>query len=252
VLAGLTMAQIIHPGTPVLFGGAPATFHMQAATSPMSAIEAQRLNMAYIAVAKYLGLPTQAYMALSDSKALDAQAGAETMSQALLAAVAGINSVSGPGMLDYVLVFSLAKLLLDNEFCGQALHFVRQISPTEPTKAIDLARQVIEDQHLLTADHTLTHWPTQLHMTDPVIDRTNQDTWTRQGRRALIQRAEAGVESRLAAYEQVQTDSQLESELLSILSAGFDEPPHLPQRPPHAPTTIPSHRSSRRKRKSRQ
>ena len=36
VLAGLTMAQVLRPGHPVLFGGAPATFHMKAASSPMA------------------------------------------------------------------------------------------------------------------------------------------------------------------------------------------------------------------------
>jgi len=58
VLTGITMAQIIRPGAPVLFGGAPATFHMKAASAPMAAIEAQHLNVAYVAIAKYLGLPT--------------------------------------------------------------------------------------------------------------------------------------------------------------------------------------------------
>ena len=64
VLTGLTMAQLLRPGHPVVFGGAPATFHMKAASSPMAAIEAQHLNVAYVAIAKHLGLPTQAYMAL--------------------------------------------------------------------------------------------------------------------------------------------------------------------------------------------
>src|SRR5207247_2393274 len=41
VLAGITMAQVVRPGTPVLFGGAPATFHMKIASSPMAAIEAR-------------------------------------------------------------------------------------------------------------------------------------------------------------------------------------------------------------------
>jgi trimethylamine--corrinoid protein Co-methyltransferase len=76
VLAGLTMAQIIRPGAPVLFGGAPAAFHMKAATSPMIAVEALQLDLAYVAVAKSLGLPTQGYLALSEGKFLDAQAGA--------------------------------------------------------------------------------------------------------------------------------------------------------------------------------
>ena len=35
-------------------------------------------------------------MALSDGKSLDAQAGGETFSSALLAAISGVNSVSGP------------------------------------------------------------------------------------------------------------------------------------------------------------
>jgi len=46
VLAGLTMAQMVRPGTPVLFGGAPATFHMKTAMSPMAAIETLYLNAA--------------------------------------------------------------------------------------------------------------------------------------------------------------------------------------------------------------
>ena len=54
VLTGLTMAQVLRPGHPVLFGGAPATFHMKAASSPMAAIEAQHLDVAYVAIAKYL------------------------------------------------------------------------------------------------------------------------------------------------------------------------------------------------------
>jgi len=95
VLTGLTMAQIIRPGHPVVFGGAPATFHMKAASSPMAAIEALRLDVAYVAIAKSLGLPSQAYMALSDSKVLDAQAGGETFSSALLAALAGVNARPG-------------------------------------------------------------------------------------------------------------------------------------------------------------
>jgi len=56
VLAGIAMAQIVRPGAPVLFGGAPATFHMKAASSPMLAIEALHLDVAYVNVAKRLGL----------------------------------------------------------------------------------------------------------------------------------------------------------------------------------------------------
>ena len=106
---------------------------MKIASSPMSAIEALQLDAAYVAVAKSLGLPTQSYMALSDGPILDAQAGAETFGSALIAALAGVNSVSGPGMLDFLLVFSLPKLVFDDEMCGQALRFVREVdAPRRP------------------------------------------------------------------------------------------------------------------------
>src|SRR6186997_3388363 len=155
VLAGITMAQIIRPGAPVLFGGAPATFHMKIASSPMSAVEALQLDAAYIEVAKALQLPCQSYMALSDSPILDAQAGAETFGSALIAALAGVNSVSGPGMLDFLLVFSLPKLVFDDEMCGQALRFVREIRVAEDLPVGALIDQLMADQHLIMADHTM-------------------------------------------------------------------------------------------------
>ena len=52
VLGGITIAQLIRPGAPVLFGGAPATFHMRAASSPMAAIEALHLGVASTSCAR--------------------------------------------------------------------------------------------------------------------------------------------------------------------------------------------------------
>jgi len=57
------------------------------------------IDCAYIEVGKYLHLPTQAYTGMSDSKTLDAQAGFESGGGLYLAALAGVNSVSGPVML---------------------------------------------------------------------------------------------------------------------------------------------------------
>ncbi len=236
VLTGLTMAQIVKPGTPVVFGGAPATFHMKAASSPMAAIEAQHLNVAYVAVAKYLGLPTQAYMALSDGKLLDAQAGGETFSSALLAALAGINSVSGPGMLDFVLTFSLPKLVFDNEICGQSLHFIREMMVLDDLPTADLVEQLIREDHLITAPHTLEHWPQELYLTDPVVDRTNRETWEEGGSVQLYERACEQVEKRLASYTPIETDAAVDAALRELVRDGFEKQQELPELPPAAAT----------------
>ncbi len=238
VLAGIVMTQVIRPGAPVLFGGAPATFHMKIASSPMAAIEALHLDVAYVAVAKKLGLPTQSYMALSDGKVLDAQAGAETFGSALLAALAGVNSVSGPGMLDFVLVFSLAKLVFDDEVCGQALHFVRAMEPLGDLPAIDLVNQVMTDQHLIMAPHTLEHWPAELYLPGGVIERDNRENWTKAGAPDTAQRATAEVGRRLAAYRPIETDPAIDAELRRIIRSGLRDQEVLPELPAATEPTI--------------
>ena len=221
VLAGITMAQVIRAGAPVLFGGAPATFHMKIASSPMAAIEALQLDVAYVAVARSLGLPTQSYMALSDAKTLDAQAGAETFGSALLAALAGVNSVSGPGMLDFLLVFSLPKLVFDDAMCGQVLHFVRSVRELDDLPVHELIDQLMADQHLIMAPHTLAHWPEELLLPSPLIDRDNREAWTRAGAKEIDERATDEVNRRLAAYRQLDTDPLLDAELRRIIRTGM-------------------------------
>ncbi|MCO6449445.1 MAG: trimethylamine methyltransferase family protein [Caldilineales bacterium] len=231
VLAGVTMAQTLRPGHPLLFGGAPAAFHMRTTASPMAAIEAMQLTTLYVAAAKRLGFPTQAYLALGDGKGIDAQAGAETFAGALLATLTGVNSVSGPGMLDYVLVFSLAKLALDDELCGQALHFAREWQADGADSAVELAKVILSGGHLLTHSHTRSHWPEALYLPGDVIDRLNRDAWERAGAPGLIARAAAEVNRRLAAYQPISLDNRLETELRKILISGLAPAPHLPETP---------------------
>ena len=220
---------------------------MKAASSPMAAIEAQHLNVAYVAIAKSMDLPTQAYMALSDGKFLDAQGGGETFSSALLAAIAGVNSVSGPGMLDFVLTFSLPKLVHDNEVCGQSLHFVRELEETQMTcQRQHLVADLMRDDHLITSPHTLEKWPNELYLTDPVIDRANRETWEETGSRSLYDRACEQVEERLANYTPIETDPTIDAAMRQLIMDGFEKQENLPELPPppepKAPKAIPGRR----------
>jgi len=197
----------------------------------MMAVESLRLNLAYVAVAKSLGVPTQAYMAFSDAKFTDAQAGAETFSSALLAALAGVNSVSGPGMLDYLLVFSLEKLVFDNEVCGQALHFIRPVEPRGDLPALDLARQLMAEGHLLTSPHTLERWQEEMYLPGMIIDRLNRDTWSKAGSWELPRRARDEIERRLAEYEPIETDPLAAAELEKLILSGLEKQDRLPDVP---------------------
>jgi trimethylamine---corrinoid protein Co-methyltransferase len=171
-------------------------------------------------------------MALSDGKILDAQAGAETFGSALLAALAGVNSVSGPGMLDFLLVFSLPKLVFDDEMCAQALQFVREVQPAEDLPVSALIDQLMADQHLIMAEHTMAHWPSELYLPSTIVDRDNREAWLRLGGKDTYQRACDEVERRLASYRQPATDPAIDAELRSIIKAGLSDQTVLPEIPP--------------------
>jgi trimethylamine--corrinoid protein Co-methyltransferase len=191
-------------------------------------------------------------MALSDSKVLDAQAGAETFGSALMAAYAGINSVSGPGMLDYVMVFNLPKLVFDDELCGQALQLTQEMQVIEDLPTVELARQLLEEEHLITAPHTMTHWQEQLYMPSVAYDRTNRENWEKRGSLDVVARCTAEVERRLGAYEPLVTDPKLKSEMERLILAGMVEKV-LPEMPAFArpkPKKTTNTRTRRRQRKT--
>ena len=218
---------------------------MRETSAPMTAVEAMRLDLAYVAVGKHLGLPTQTYLGMSENRAVDAQAGAESFGGALLAALAGVNSVSGAGMLDYTIAFSLPKLVLDNELCGQALQVVRPFESLDDLPAIALAREQLAEGNMLTAAHTVAHYRGALYVPGPVWDRQSEDNWVKGGRTTLMQRAEAEVAARLAAYQPVETDPAIERELRRLLLSGIDPQgaafPVVPPPPARGQTKIRGH-----------
>jgi trimethylamine--corrinoid protein Co-methyltransferase len=228
VLAGLTMAQLIRPGAPTLFGGSAAAFHMQNTTSPMTAIEALRLTNASSLVGKHLGLPTQAYTGFGEGKVLDAQAGAETAMGALLAVQSGMDSISGVGMLDYLLTFSIPKLVVDDAIVGQVLHFARDVQALDDIPTSEIIREMLDEGHVLMADHTMAHWPSELHLPGPVWDRDAYDAWAGKGERDIVSRAAAEVERLLGAYEMPEADPAIDAEARAIIRAGIHGDDELP------------------------
>ena len=180
-LSGVVISQLASPGAPVLYGGSPAIFDVRYETTPMGAVETMMIDCAYSEIGKHLGLPTQAYIALSDAKLLDAQAGLETGMGATLAALSGINSVSGPGMLDFESCQSLEKLVLDNEICGMTLRLVRGIEPREDFPALPLFEELLREKHLLIAKHTRRYLRSEIVFPGPVIDRANRARWQEEG-----------------------------------------------------------------------
>ncbi|MFX1409251.1 MAG: trimethylamine methyltransferase family protein [Promethearchaeota archaeon] len=188
-LAGVVIAQLVKSGAPLIWGGSPAVFDMKQGTTPMGAIETMMINIGDIEMGKFLNMPTHAYMSLSDSKVPDCQAGFEAGMGALLAALAGNNMVSGPGMLDFESTQSIEKLIMDNEIIGMVKRFIQGIEDYNSPYAAEIIKDYEEKQELLSHPTTLKYFRKELFLPSPIIDRNTRDTWKALGSKSARKRA---------------------------------------------------------------
>ncbi len=233
-LSGVVISQLTAPGHPLLWGGSPAVFDVRYETTPMGAIETMMLNCANSQIGKRLGMPTQGYIALSDAKQLDAQAGLESGMGAILAAMAGINSISGPGMLDFESCQSLEKLVVDNEICGMVYRLLEGIQPREDFPSLPIFEELLREKHLLIAEHTRRHLREEITFPGPVIDRANRARWEKGGSLTLLERAAREVERLIAEHRPSRLSDSIKMELTRLMEQearrhGMDALPRRPE-----------------------
>ena len=218
-LSGVVISQLANPGTPMLYGGSPAIFDVRYETTPMGAVETMMIDCAYNEIGKRLGVPTQGYIALSDAKQLDAQSGLESSMGATLAALSGINNISGPGMLDFESCQSLEKLVLDNEICGMSLRMVKGIEAREDFPSLPRFEELLKDKHLLISEHTLRYLKEEFYFPGPVIDRATRTRWQEEGNVSLRDRAHSEVEKLISEHVPCRLPESTKKELTKLMDA---------------------------------
>jgi len=218
-LSGVVISQITNPGTPVLYGGAPAIFDMRYETTPFGAVETMMTDCAYTEIGKFLGLPTQTYTSMSDAKQLDAQAGLETAMGATLAALAGANNISGPGILDFINTQSLEKLVVDNEICGMTRRMLEGVQPREDFPALPIFQEFLREKHLIISDHTMRHMKDEIRFPGPVIDRANRARFEDEGAPTLRERASGQVEKLIGNAEPSRLDEGVKVQLIERMES---------------------------------
>jgi len=231
-LSGVVISQLSNPGTPVLYGGSPAIFDVRYETTPMGAIETMMIDCAYNEIGKYLKIPTQAYISLSDAKLLDAQSGIETAMGATLAALSGINNISGPGMIDFESCISIEKLVIDNEICGMLFRMLEGIEPKEDFPALPLFEELLNEEHLLISKHTRKYLRDEHYFPGPVINRANRSRWKEEGSSTLEDRAQQEVKKLFGNYIPSSLSEDIKNELTKLMEkeAAKFEQQTLPKR----------------------
>lgn len=231
-LSGIVIHQLARAGSPIVWGGSPAAFDMRQGTTPMGAVETWMIDCAYVQVGKSLGLPTHAYLGMSDAKLVDAQCGLESSGGAILAALAGVNMVSGAGMLDFESCQSCEKLVIDAEIIGMAKRLLAGIELREQPIALDLMRELGHKAEYLAHPHTLKWFQQEQYIPSTVIDRMSYDGWRSSGGQTAFERAKHAVKEKIGKYQPSGLNADVRKELLKITQQaatkfGLQELPQL-------------------------
>jgi trimethylamine--corrinoid protein Co-methyltransferase len=231
-LSGIAIHQLARAGSPIVWGGAPAIFDMRKGTTPMGAIETAMIDAAYAQVGQSLGLPTHTYLGASDAKRVDAQAGLESGMTALVGALAGIDMISGAGMLDFLACQSPEKLVIDAEAIAMAQRLLEGVHEHTPTLALELFAGIDFKGDFLKQKHTRQLFAREQHLPSAVIDRDSIRGWEQSGGLDAFARAKSEVQRlletyRLPAHPQEQT-RELQVMVNSLArEAGMDRLPDL-------------------------
>lgn len=231
-LSGITLHQLARPGSPIVWGGAPAVFDMRHGTTPMSAIETAMIDASYAQVGKSLGLPTHTYQGASDAKLIDAQAGLESGITAVIAALAGINMISGAGMLDFLACQSPEKLVVDAEAIGMAQRLLEGVQVRTETLATAFFEGINFKGDFLKQKITRQLFRQEQYLPSAVIDRGSIRAWEEGGRLDTFARAKARTAELLAAYQRPALPPEQTGELRAMVArlaseAGMEELPEL-------------------------
>ncbi len=214
-LTGVMLAQLVNPGTPVLFGCISSITDLRDMKYLAGAVEMGLLNAAASQMAQFYRLPIYATAGMSDSKVNDAQAGYESALTNLMVALAGGNFIhDAAGFLEFCMTASFDKLVIDNDIIGMVMRAVQGIQVDEQTLAFDEIQKVGPAGHYVSSRHTRRHMRAEQYM-PTLSDRENRDVWLAAGARDARQRATERVRAILDAEPKSMIDADVRRRIVS-------------------------------------
>jgi trimethylamine--corrinoid protein Co-methyltransferase len=218
ILAGLTLAQLAGPGTPVIYGSTSCPTNMRTGGAAVGSPEAAIIASATIQMARFYGLPSRTGGSLTDALVPDAQALAEGTLLLSTAVRSGANFIlHACGMMGTYIAISFEKWLIDEELCGMLR---RMLTPLEiaPAKiGMDEIQAAGVGGNFLLQPTTLACCRTEF-FPYRLFNKDEHSRWTAKGGRRVEDVAGDAVLQRLEAYEQPEMDPALAKALTQFVA----------------------------------
>lgn len=213
-LSGLTLTQLVKPGTPVIMGPIPATADMRSGKYLGGSVELGISNAAITQLAHLYQVPIYNSAGMTDSKVPDIQAGIEKTQSAIQVALAGTNFIHhAAGMLEDMSTIAYEQFVIDNEMLGMVMRAVRGIDVNDESLAVDVIDRVGPGGHYLADEHTLRHMRTEHYYPSDVFDRQGRDDWEADGGTDAWLRAKEAARTILAKHEPEPVDPEVDARI---------------------------------------
>ncbi len=208
VLFGLTLAQAVRPGTPVMYGAFTSNVDMRSGAPAFGTPENAKANVASGQLARRYNIPYRTSNA-SASNAADAQGVYET-EMSLWGAVLGHGNLvyHAAGWQEGGLTASFEKLVLDVEMLQLMMEFLKPIVVNEAELGFEAQLQVAPGGHFFGAAHTMDRYEHAFYQ--PLVSNwQNYENWQLGGGKDATQRATDIWKRALYEYEQPPLDAAI-------------------------------------------
>jgi trimethylamine--corrinoid protein Co-methyltransferase len=212
-LAGIGLAQLAHPGAPVIYGGFTTNVDMKTGSPAFGTPEGAWAMAVGAQLARRYHLPYRGSGSLNTSKVPDAQAAWETQWTIWPAVLSHTNFIMhATGWLEGGLTASYEKFIIDVETLAMFYHFLGGFAIDDDTLALDMIAEVGPGGHHFGTPHTQARFATEFYQ--PILaDRLGYETWAAAGQMDAARRAYHVWKELLAAYEKPALDPGIEQGL---------------------------------------
>ena len=159
-LAGIALAQMIRPGTPVVFGIQSTAADMRGGITFACAAPEGTLMQGFAAnMGKFYGMPSRGGGCQTDAPLINCQAGYESMLTFYSAWRHGINMVmEAGGVMDSVNATSFEKMIVDFEIIRQVKAAFTPFEVNEETLNLEEIKEIGHTGSFITAESTMDNF----------------------------------------------------------------------------------------------
>jgi trimethylamine--corrinoid protein Co-methyltransferase len=187
-LTQAVLEQMVRPGKPIIYDPLPTVADMRTGAFAPGAIETGILLMGCAQMARYYNIPSGGFVGLTNAKTNDAQSGFETGMSSVAAMLGGLDLLNFGGLLDALMVFDYAKLVIDNEIALMLKQTMRGLNYSQENLALDTIVETGPGGTFLNKKHTKKRMKKTAVLPE-IADRTPREQWEAKGMLDSHQRA---------------------------------------------------------------